>query len=365
MYLLKSTFPMAQSLCGLPQEIRDEILTHVILSKRPLPDHNNDAPNVREARHHGRRGHGWNERVKWELSASGHPALSLLLVSHQIHDEALAVWRRLQCARAIPCYADVLFVPRETELWPTILSAPDAGTDFGTVRAQFRIAGLPDPKNCMPNNPQLRKILFRKCIWAAPEMNMPVVKWMFYELLTSFLEFGPLAQSICETESSRKRRITVKMLELDVRSPEDKNQLASSGVSYRDWHSARTWRMGQDESHPTEQRIQLLNAQMRPEWLVTHLRDNLSYILAMQYSTMTYGAVFYERIGKIRLLLDGDLVQDWDLSEQFATLPEGVHWGNGSAQYRKEWFAKWQPKTARRRKKFLGQAEVAASTAAG
>lgn len=72
---------------------------------------------------------------------------------------------------------------------------------------------------------------------------------------------------------------------------------------------------------------------------------------------MSEGKIFYERIGTIRVLLDGDCKAVFDLGEMLAKLPKPEepdpdhHWGWLMSELRRDWFATWYANVLREREK--------------
>ncbi|KAF7337675.1 putative carbohydrate esterase family 16 protein [Mycena sanguinolenta] len=317
---------------SLPIEIHDKIFEEIISSTLPSQDYEQDMEEERvQLKDVPYVGYGEGRCVKWQKTQTPHPADALLLVNRRVRAEAKVVWKRV--AHTLPCYADIMFAA-EAELCPTFLSVYTDATHFDVVHAQFRVVGLPDP--AIFSRPRGH----RSAIWAAYDGNMPPVTWMFFDLLHRFLKAGPW---LAQTETV-DRHITIQRLEIHVLSPADPSLLPPEGV-FQSWHRARTRRSTQR----TERGEDLRQMQMRPEWLCDWIVANIRRLTGMDYTTMEYGGIFYERIGEIAVLVDGEERTVFKLGEMLSELPKGDPWGFSIREMRKEWFGKWKKSTLKER----------------
>ena len=101
----------------------------------------------------------------------------------------------------------------EDELYPTWLSVPQFATRVEKVYAEFRIIGAAK-KN--------------RTGFSGGDGGPPLIVWAFYSLLERFLKLGPVPpqqiEEIKGTEETRKTRdrdITIQVLELDFRMPDN------------------------------------------------------------------------------------------------------------------------------------------------
>ncbi|KAF7337650.1 hypothetical protein MSAN_02238300 [Mycena sanguinolenta] len=93
----------------------------------------------------------------------------------------------------------------------------------------------------------------------------------------------------------------------------------------------------------------LCQTQMRPEWLCDWIAANIQRLTEMDYTTMDYGGIFYERIGEIVVLLDGEEKAVFNLGAMLSELPKGDPWGFTIRELRKERFGKWKERTIKER----------------
>ncbi|KAF7337668.1 hypothetical protein MSAN_02240300 [Mycena sanguinolenta] len=324
---------------SLPVEIHDKIFEQVISSTLPSPDYEQDLQENRvQLNDVSYVGYGGGRRVKWQKMQTPHPADALLLVNRRVRAEAKVVWKRV--AHTLPCHADIMFAA-EADLRPTFLSVYTDATYFDVVHAQFRVVGLPDPAVFAPERPTSNP----RCIWSAYDGNMPPVDWMFFDLLHRFLKAGPWLSQPERVD----RHITVQRLEINVSSPADASLLPQEAV-LGSWHVARTPdRMNRQRREADEIKENLRRTQMRPGWLCDWIAANIRRLTEMDYTTMDYGGIFYERIGEIVVLLDGEERTVFKLGEMLSELPKGDPWGYTIRELRKERFGKWKEKTIKER----------------
>ncbi|KAF7337637.1 putative carbohydrate esterase family 16 protein [Mycena sanguinolenta] len=315
---------------SLLPEIHDMIFEEVISSTLPCHDyerdHQEDRVQFKDVSYRGRSG---GTRVKWQKTQTAHPADALLLVNHQVRAEAKGAWKRV--VRKLPCHVDVMFAA-EAELRPTFLSVYTDATHFDVVHAQFRVVGLPDAAVFAPEE----KPTDPKAIWWAFDRNMPHVNWMFFDLLHRFLKAGPRLSQPEEVD----QHITVRKLEINVLSPPDFGLLPPKDVSFHTWLLARRPRRitatrygrGVDEEQEDEKK-DLHRTQMRPEWLCDWIAGNIRRLTAMDYSTMHYGGIFYERIDEIVVLLDGEERAIFKLGQMLSEL---YPWGSAIQEWKEK-----------------------------
>ncbi|KAJ6520298.1 hypothetical protein C8R45DRAFT_954685 [Mycena sanguinolenta] len=231
----------------------------------------------------------------------------------------------------------------ETDLCPTFLSVSTDATHFDLVHAQFRVVGLPDAPVFAPERPTLNP----RSIWSAYDGNMPAVDWMFFDLLHRFLKAGPRLSQPEQVD----RHITVQRLEINVLSPADRSLLPepTKGVQ-RFWNLARHPNIRRRLSRTDAEMENLRRTQMRPEWLCDWIAENIRRLTEMDYKTMDYGGIFYERIGEIVVLLDGEEKAAFKLGKMLSELPrEADPWGFTIRETRKVRFGKWKERTIKER----------------
>ncbi|KAJ7269280.1 hypothetical protein B0H12DRAFT_1094994 [Mycena haematopus] len=324
---------------SLPSELHDKIIEEVILSGlAPAPDYEQDLQEDRQQLSDvAYVGHGSGERVKWQKTQTPHPADALLHVNRQVRAEAKVAWKRV--AHRVPCVVDIMFAA-EADLRPTFLSVFTDATHFDLVHAQFRVVGIPDPSVFAPEMPTSTP----RAIWSAYSGNMPPVKWMFFDLLHRFLKAGPRLSQPGVVD----RHITVQRLEINVLSPTDTSLLPPENA-LRSWHGARTPRRPSQSSEISAEVKELRQTHMRPEWLCDWIAGNIQRLTGMDFQTMDYGGIFYERIGEIAVLVDGKEKTVFKLGDMLSELPKGDPWGFSIRELRKERFGKWKEQTIKGR----------------
>lgn len=88
---------------------------------------------------------------------------------------------------------------------------------------------------------------------------------------------------------------------------------------------------------------------VHPKMLMKLLRQFLGYLLGMSYHQAEYGAILYERIGKIRMILDGEVLQEFDLAERLRGCLFTDSFGNVSRANRDSTFKMWKANAYRTR----------------
>lgn len=250
--------------------------------------------------------------VFYRTATCKNPALSLLLVSRQIHDET----KRILGKGVDPASweADVMFV-KNVGLWTTWLSATRFLSHADTVHARFRSFNAPDTMD---------PTLFRE-VWRGGCGGPPEGVWSFFDLLVGFLEgnTGPFPQRR-ETdgpgshEDGHRRGsggVTVRRLVLDCLSSTEEDILPLNFTK-----KGRAYVLsdrGLDPALPEQKRAALALARFFAWFLRILLLPGL-------YDVDT-SKTLYERVGEISILVDGEPYRDCDLSETIA----GLSWGRG------------------------------------
>jgi hypothetical protein len=262
------------SLLDIPREVRDKILSFVI-----------DAPSTAPAGPYvGNRQELWDNRTE---------SIPTLLVNRQLHAETLAAIALLSTKHS---YVLDIMIVNEDELWPTWLSVPSLTTRVDKVYVAFRTFGI-------------GKGL---CGFTRGDGGPELIVWHFYDLLERFLRVGPLPTHGGDPD----RRVSIGTLELDIRTPDvPKTQLPPN--PYLD-----SWRLAQ------LRRMDGIDYIMHPEHILNFLKQHIDTLLSMQYAPAdgsiaherTRTIKLYERIGTIKLMLDGKLRKDWDLAKGLAEL---------------------------------------------
>ena len=120
-----------------------------------------------------------------------------------------------------------------------------------------------------------------------------------------------------DTEDFQDRGVAIETLVLDFQSAELELSFPPEDVSYKHW---RWWHCGRDMRSPSAGLEPLSSYKTRPQWLCQYLRMEIGGLLQLGYHTARYGQPLYEHIGTIRMLVDGQLVDELDLAAWLARL---------------------------------------------
>lgn len=135
--------------------------------------------------------------------------------------------------------------------------------------------------------------------------------WYFYSLLERFLVRGPVGprKPVSRRPADADIDSCIKTLDIDVLTPTHvpRNQLAPADVPTI-LHLARLRKKSG------------ANFVMNPEYVAKFLAGMIETLLGMSCYTAGYGLLFYERLGVIRLMLDGEVRYQWDLADRLARL---------------------------------------------
>ncbi|CAI7578223.1 unnamed protein product [Penicillium viridicatum] len=162
-------------------------------------------------------------------------------------------------------------------------------------------------------------------------------KCNFYAILDRFLPYGPVSEKKGDSGTPYEDRvITVENLVIDFRSAERNLPFPPRDMGYRDWlaHIANTW-------HGDQRVDKAPKYETRPKWPLYLLRSWLKSTIGMGYGTAEFGAIIYERIGTIFMMVNGRLETTLDLADGLAKLlvqspPDTVDyafWGVGADEF--------------------------------
>ncbi|KAI0385559.1 hypothetical protein F5Y04DRAFT_187948 [Hypomontagnella monticulosa] len=320
-------------LLNLPQELRDQIFTLVCLAAREPPH-----PSTCRIEHRRTceeydfsRAPIARDRVWFERRALENPMLSLLLVNHQVHQEAQDVLRRISDP---PNYAiDVMFL-KDGTLWPTWLSVPKLRRNLGNMYAQFRVF-------CPPNYLQT---LHTDDPYGSEDPGPPPIVWLFYHLLSGFLRNGPLALDRNEDDGG----FTVQHLILDFLPASEKGILPfASFIQY--FKEVDDMVAPSDVgNNPTRGADESLLA---AEYFAHFIRALLLRLLNLKPTAMKYGRILYENVGDIEIRIDGQFKWRLGIPEMLSKLSFGDNLGPSRVVTPEQRFWHWkQVALARRRK---------------
>jgi hypothetical protein len=261
----------------LPQELRDKILTLAIeaplsLLQPPAPseDHQSSIDNFTS----------FYGRIN---------TIPTLLVNKQLHRETKAAIDRLPNKHSYEL--DILLV-NEVELWPTWLSVPALTSQIEKVRATIRYIDIINRSDHGWRG-------FRRRYGATP-----MITWSSHDLLTRSILCIHRDWQTQLADKSLKDNVSIKLLELDVRSPDVPPGLIGRDVHYMTLEFLRE-KNGVDY---------VLN----PEFLVDFIEFHLWKLL--EYHMACHGRFLYERIGTIKIYLDGELRKELDIGYLLATM---------------------------------------------
>ncbi|KAA8646809.1 hypothetical protein EYZ11_008593 [Aspergillus tanneri] len=244
---------------------------------------------------------------------------ALLRTSWQIHEETKGILDRM----ARPCYLLDVMIVHGLELWPTWLSVPVLRTHLDEVRVTFRIFG-----HCISRE-GMRSTL------GDGGHNGP--EWCFYALLERFLVHGPVTSR--QPGKHQEKKVYVKTLTINFESAADEEHpLPPPELTWKDYFRYKMRvKDGPDLSHYA----------MRPEWLANSLRGQIASLLALSSYTTRYGVFLYEHIGSIRVLVEGEFVEEFDLAKQLAPMKYDCDIANFSRDPSREYFWRWKRRAQR------------------
>lgn len=287
-FLTRTT--MSWTLLSIPPEIRDVIIETTLLSSRPVP------PDITTASITPRSAVGslnlsppflsWSyglRNVKFEENPTDSNASSLLLTNRQLNVETRSVIGRLD--ERVRSYELDVMVVNEREFWPTWIFVPVLTRCVERIDVTFRIYG------------RSRDV----CSALAPDGYPPRILWCFYFLLEHFLKRGT------GSAEEKDKEVYVKVMNVDF--------VAGKGQEMLGEEERTLWLFQRGVDRPIEDtRI------MRPAWLAGVFLSRLVLLLCMNYHTAEYGALLHERVGIIRVLIDGRLSNELDVGRALGKL---------------------------------------------
>ncbi len=120
--------------------------------------------------------------------------------------------------------------------------------------------------------------------------------WCFYDLLMNFLRAGPIRRQ----HEKSDRRVSIQSLVLDIRTPDVP---AERIAPVEKCEYGRLMRLTRERG------VEMV---MHPMFVLNFLREAVNLGLVYEY----YGELLWARVGSIRLMLDGEIVEEWDLAER-------------------------------------------------
>ncbi|KAL4780107.1 hypothetical protein BJX76DRAFT_61102 [Aspergillus varians] len=251
----------------------------------------------------------WGRRRIYQEQRSTHSpsnGFALLLTSRLISAETQAI---LQRPGSIQYHLDISML-NEVELFATWLGVPQITTRVSTVYASVRLFG--------------HIISYAAARSQSGDGGHLGFHWSFYALLERLLAYGPVDEKVGREKPNSwtnptytDREVTIDTVVLDFSSAERELSFPPSEVDYQWW-----WRQHCAMIRPSADGVDLPEYKGRPDWVARRLTDELRGLLALTNHTASYGAILYERIGTIRVLVDGEVYRELDLNEELAELGE-------------------------------------------
>lgn len=179
-------------------------------------------------------------------------------------------------------HLDVMIVNGD-QLWATWLYVPALTTRVEELTATFRDLGPSAPKYGRG---------FRN-----GDGGPAYMVWRLHHLLERVLQAGPTGRQ----DEKRDSRVSVENLVLDVRTPDVPAEriapVEKSGF-------------GPLRKLTRERGVEVV---MHPMFVLNFLRRTVNYGLSYR----SYGEMLWMRVGSVRLMLDGEVVEEWDLAERY------------------------------------------------
>ncbi|KAH7419690.1 hypothetical protein BKA64DRAFT_651414 [Cadophora sp. MPI-SDFR-AT-0126] len=275
------------TLLGIPQELRDKILAMLIPCLKPAPTHQGD-PDSREYLNDTPSIH--QTLVKYLTTIPVPDGIPTLKVNKQLRDETLALMQHLKLPSARSYRLDVMLIDGE-ELMPTWLYVPCLTTRVEELVANLRDLG--------PFSHRYGRG-FR-----GGDGGPPWMVWCFHSLLIRFLEAGPLGRQ----ENRIDRGVSVQSVVLDIKTPAVQPGMIAT------------------VENSTPGRLRRMNREtgpkifMHPMFILGFVRRWINFISG---SRSYGGELIHTRVGILKLMLDGVLVEEYDVSEWLADMPNSA-----------------------------------------
>ncbi|KAI9369219.1 hypothetical protein BJX61DRAFT_520612 [Aspergillus egyptiacus] len=292
------------SLLDLPLELRNLIITHVLYAHRPAPAKptTTNRTNYRDIAYRS-----WACRAYSEQHDTHSPSncLALLLTCRQLSIETQAL---LDLPSASSEYhLDIAYV-NEFNLYPTWICVPRLTTHVPKLHVSVRLLG----HMVSPEEARLQG-------GDGGETRFP---WTFYALLERFLAYGPVGEKKGK-EIPRydwkgpfymDRNVTIGTLILNITSAETELPFPPADRDFMWWFLAQ--RVSSRYKNPEN-----VQYKPRPEWIVQHLGTHIGALLWMTERVRgELAQIMYERIGAIRILIEGESYREWELPETLAEI---------------------------------------------
>ncbi|KGO67446.1 hypothetical protein PEX1_024970 [Penicillium expansum] len=327
----------------LPFELRTLIIENVLYTPLSPPQTplQSDGIEYNDLRYKAWISRGGSAFYNQQSKPNPSNCLPLLLTNRQILTETLVILGR----KKVDYILDIS-VKDDLQLFLTWLSVPCLTTHISTLYANVRLFGH-----------IIDKCTIRAQLGDGGRLGF---HWSFYAALERFLRYGPVGEKKHKAEDQSSgyprntkefedREMVIDTLVLDFQSAEMELSFPPEDVTYKIW-SERHW--GLDRGDRSEASEALSSHKTRPEWLCEYLEAWISGLLYMSYHTSEFGEPLYERVGTIRMLVDGQLYREFDLAAWLARLrftnPTSMM-GHLPTDDRQPGFWKWKKETLLRR----------------
>ena len=297
-------------LLELPFELRALIIEHVLYSQASppvTPPLHTDAVEFNDLNY---RAWGNNPSAYYTQQSTTDivNSLPLLLTNRQLAIETRSILESRK-----PDYILDISVQDEVNLFLTWLSVPYLTTRIATLHANVRLFG---------------PIISQRAVSCQlGDGGRLGFHWTFYAALERFLRYGPVGEKKHsgkgEDESSRysgqdveefkDRGIIIDTLVLDFQSAEPELSFPPHDATYRTWWFRH---LGRDRFVRSELSEAMSCYTPRPEWQCQYVRGWISSLLNCH---RTYGKPLYDRIGSIRMLVDGQPHYEFDIADMAAS----------------------------------------------
>lgn len=302
------------SLLNIPAELRALVITQALYSQRTPPSTPSEIGRIDFQDIDYR---AWRSRTSIYHEQRGQHcpsnALPLLLTNRQISAETQAILD-IERQKSNLRYRLDISVLNDFDLFVTWLSVPWISNRLDSLVVDIRLFGH-----------ILSKSTAKTLSGDGGRLGF---HWSFYAVLERFLRYGPVDEKKMKTLKDPKkyrrnptfedRDMTVKQLTLHIDSAEDTLPFPPDDIDYSQWS---TRQHGIDRfRNPSATTDKLIKYRTRPEWLAKYLLGQIGGLLCMSYHTAAYGKILYERIGALRVVVDGEDFGRADIAGELAGL---------------------------------------------
>ncbi|KAK2812453.1 hypothetical protein FQN50_001454 [Emmonsiellopsis sp. PD_5] len=312
------------SFMRLPLELREQII-ELALEARHSPPSTIPSKSTRVFFRDVRGAESEMQTIYHEKNTQHSPSncLSLLLANHQLSDETLSVLSRMETD-----YALDIAVHDDLRLFPTWLSIPRITNRVSTLHVDIRLFGH-----------------IMSWYRVRGQAGRSDFHWSFYSLLERFLHYGPVGQKKGKPAGTypgyQDREMSVKTIVLDFQSAEPNLSFPPVECGYHRWWNQHNGIRSRD--NPRNLKIY----KTRPEWPARYLSNYIRVILG--FGMLDRGKPLYERVGKIQILIQGELDHEIDLARRLVEMDPSVLNRNGRPSDEDE-FQEWRQKALEKRK---------------